>query len=336
MSNVFKDNKYAIQYEQFNLNLGNPYGKFARAAIDLAKISPDSCVLDLGCGTGVSTSTLFDKVKGIKVTGVEQSEEFLKIARLKFGLLDNPAIFQEIKEDHPYPKILIDICGMGDLEAHLKECTNRYGRYKQKVNFYCKDASKLKETAEKDFDYVLASQVIHWFRKKNVKPGEAPNLEYEREVLQEVRNKLKRGGLFVFNTNGADFEFNENSMNDKHMYKTPFFKAFKESLNSQLDSGSVSGQHYTFNHSEIERIMKENGFTIEDSKSVKIEFDPDNFKQICLISGQMQIFEKGNINISADERERILGKALDYALKKSSIEERPFFEMGINYVVKKH
>ncbi|KYK25243.1 hypothetical protein AYK26_02060 [Euryarchaeota archaeon SM23-78] len=335
MVDVFNDIRYAIQYEQVTLDLGGTYRQFASDTLSLIKIPKNSKVLDLGCGTGISTCTIFDMAEKVKVTGVDKAQHFLDIALLKFGLLDNPnSILQIIKQDHPYPQVLRDKCDVKDLESHLKKIAQKYKKFGNKVSFYHKDASEILDIKERPFDYVLANQVIHWFRKKDTKSGE-PNLDYERTIIQQVRNSLKEGSLFGFNTSGADYKFDKNDMNQIHILNHPFYIAFMESLHYQLSSKWFPKREYTFDHNEIKRIMEENGFNIEASKQKKMYRQPNQIIEVCIVGGQMQIFQKSNVESTTEERERILEEALKYALRKSSPGVKPVIETGIHYIARK-
>ncbi len=333
MVNVFADFKYAIQYEQVNLDANESYRQHAKESINLAKPIYGKRILDLGCGTGISTCEIFDQLNEINVVGLDQSEAFIKMASFKFdklGYLED--IIKIVKKDHPYPKILREKCDVKDLETHLIEVHNKYKKFKEKMNFYCKDASELLSVQEKPFDYILASQFIHWLRKKDAKPGQ-PNLDYERIVLQQVRDVLIFGGKFSFNASGADFKFNDSNMNEIHILNHPFYRSFTESLNSQLDL--IKKREYTFDNKEINRIMKENGFNIESYKEIIINRNSKTIIETCLVGGHMQMFQKSNIELPIEEREKILEEALNYAFKKSSPNVKPVIETMIHYLVRK-
>lgn len=335
MVNIFDDFRYAVQYEQANLDLGNTYNQFAKESIDLAKPINPSNALDLGCGTGISTYELFNNFNGINVVGLDKSGPFIEMASFKFNKLGSLESFlQKIRDNNPYPKILRDNCDVRDLETHLRTIADKSERFRENVSFYIKDASEISSLQEKSFDYILANQFIHWLRKKDAKPNE-PNLDYEKNVLQQVRDKLNNGGKFSFNTSGADFEFDAPYMNDMHLLNHPFYTAFTESLRSQLGLEQADKRVYTFNHKELERIMGENGFGIEKTKPKIINRTPKMLLEICLIGGHMQAFQKMNIDSTMQEREKILENSLQYALKKSSPNSKPIIETGIHYLVRR-
>jgi len=335
MVNVFDDFRYAMQYEQVNLDLDNTYNQSAKESIDLAKPIRPSLVLDLGCGTGVSTYELFNSFSGINVVGLDKSGPFIEMASFKFNKLGSlESLLQKIRDNNPYPKILRDNCDVLDLETHLKSVVDKSGKFRENVSFYVKDASEISSLQEKSFDYVLANQFIHWLRKKDAKQDE-PNLDYEKNVLQQVRDKLKQEGKFSFNMSGADFEFDNPSINEMHLLNHPFYSEFTKALYSQLGLEQPAKRVYTFNHAEVERIMEENGFNIEKTKHKIINRTPKMLLEVCLIGGHMQAFQKMNIDSTMQEREKVLEESLSYASKKSSPNSKPVIETGIHYLVRK-
>ncbi|MBN2142801.1 hypothetical protein JW711_05730 [Candidatus Woesearchaeota archaeon] len=86
MKNFFKDPRFTIPYKQTNLDLGNPHGKLSERSIAHTNIHQGQDILDLGCGTSVSTSTLLDKASPVFVIGAKLAGAFLNMARMKFGL----------------------------------------------------------------------------------------------------------------------------------------------------------------------------------------------------------------------------------------------------------
>lgn len=336
MVNIFDSFEYALQYEQLSLDTDQSYKRFAETSVSLVEATGVSKVLDLGCGTGISTCVLFDKFEDIKVVGLDRASLFLKMASYKFGKLeDTEEVFETIKKKDYYPGILRKEGDIKDLEEHLRVIFRDYKKFKDNVVFYCKDASELYSIDEGEFDYVLANQFIHWLRKEGIKLGDRPNLDYERIVLQQVRNKLKLGGRFGFNTSGADFRFDDQNLNDIHVLEHPFYIAFNKSLHSQLDLDFISTRNYTFDHDEIARIMDENGFKILGNESVVINRNPKSLIEVCLIGGHMQIFQKANISLNIEERTKILKDALSYALRVSSPGIKPYIETGAHYLVRK-
>jgi len=138
MVDVFQDIKFAIAYEQRNLNIGSDlaYGRFASESIDLAQIPEGTKIVDAGSGTGISTTTLFDKIKNITVTATDRSPAFQEVAKLKFGLSENPEkVLLSEKVQVPYKELLKGKWENKDLVEHLKLQTKHYSQFKDRVNF---------------------------------------------------------------------------------------------------------------------------------------------------------------------------------------------------------
>jgi ubiquinone/menaquinone biosynthesis C-methylase UbiE len=85
---VYKDESLASNYDRTMLkSLGKDYGEMYEEDInfllDLMPISPEDVVVDLGCGTGISTKLILGRNAG-KVIGVDFSEAMLRQAKEKF------------------------------------------------------------------------------------------------------------------------------------------------------------------------------------------------------------------------------------------------------------
>ena len=74
---------YSWRASSYELQLA-PYEFIRRIAVDHLQLRPGDCVLDLGCGTGMSLPLLREAVgPGGRVVGVDQSSEMLALARLR-------------------------------------------------------------------------------------------------------------------------------------------------------------------------------------------------------------------------------------------------------------
>lgn len=72
---------YGWRASSYELQLA-PYEFIRRIAVDHLQLRPGACVLDLGCGTGMSLPLLREAVgPGGRVVGVDQSPEMLALAR---------------------------------------------------------------------------------------------------------------------------------------------------------------------------------------------------------------------------------------------------------------
>lgn len=346
MVDVFKDEKFAMHYEQVNLNLDDVYGQFANTLIALMGLNDDSRVLEIGSGSGISASKLFTANKSTTLVGVDKSKPLLDIARLRFGQADNLDSYLEvIAKENYYPKIIGEFVEIMDLADHLKMQRAEYSKFGERIELHQKEAHEIDGISEEPFDYVFTSQVFHWLRKYDGGTAENPNLDYEREVLQKVRDNLKPGGLFAFNTTGWDFGFDVEFRNDIHLSNHPFYKAFRKYIDEQISKltkkegeeapqpAQETGRIYTLTNDEVERITAENGFKVVDKKYTTIEFEPNRIVEFCLIGGHMQIFQKEGIEATMEEREEILRDAVRYASERTSPELTPVVETGVHYVV---
>jgi len=74
---------YGWRASSYELQLA-PYEFIRRMAVDYLQLRPGECVLDLGCGTGMSLAQLREAVgPGGRVVAVDQSAEMLALARLR-------------------------------------------------------------------------------------------------------------------------------------------------------------------------------------------------------------------------------------------------------------
>lgn len=62
-----------------------PYRRLVDGAIDALEATSSHDAVDLGCGTGNGVSALLASAPGVRVVGVDSSEEMLRVARSKLG-----------------------------------------------------------------------------------------------------------------------------------------------------------------------------------------------------------------------------------------------------------
>lgn len=327
---IFDDPTFAIRYEQVNEDMGRPYNHFASTSLTLAQVAPGSRVLDAACGTGISTTTIIDETVGANVVGFDSSEPLLRITQYKFGKSDN-GLIELARTIKPYAEMKVNFTPVNIVE-HLKKTGERY-RGSQVKLFRC-DAGNIEEIADDNFDVILASQFIHWPRKKDA-TAEKPNFEYERQVLQQFRSKLVDGGKLVFNTSGHDYHFDDDRLNKIHLMNHPFRIALRSALLHDLGINENPAKSYTFDKNEFERIMGENGFTIVKTKTSEINYNPNVFAALLIGNVEMDIFQKNNINMPTNERERLIRKAISYAMNQAAPEKHQVIETGIHIVAVK-
>ena len=74
-------NDYAVCYDA--LNGLAPYAELQQQVVDAADICPGQKILDVGCGTGNTTSRLLQKSPGAKFFGIDSALEMLQLASRK-------------------------------------------------------------------------------------------------------------------------------------------------------------------------------------------------------------------------------------------------------------
>ncbi len=65
----------------------------------ISKIKNPSSILDLACGTGILTKSLSEEFPQSKIVGIDITESYLDIAKMKFKSCDNISLFLRDAED---------------------------------------------------------------------------------------------------------------------------------------------------------------------------------------------------------------------------------------------
>lgn len=220
------------------------------------------------------------------------------------------------------------------MAAHLLLQAEKYSPLRNRVAFHHKEAGSLEEIADGTFDHAIASQVFHWFRKeKGEKSG--PNLEYERRAPSLINKALKTDGTFAFSTGGCDFRCEDLTINERHFMFHPFYVAFREALAAKLGIPYEKNHTYTFDYDEIRRLMDENGFEVIDRGMAFADFPPHGLIEICLVGTQMQVFQKQGLQMSMEDRERLLLESIDDAFKTCKPEDRPVMGLSAQFLARK-
>ncbi len=335
---IFQSPRYTLQYEQLNINLNSDqphgsYGLYAQDTLQLAGTPQGSKILEVGSGTGVATTVLFENVSEITVVGTDKADNFLQLARAKFHHRDIQSYLLELEQGGSYPPFLRQHCNLSNLGDYLRRVYEQNAKFADKVSFQTLEAANLGAVSERNFDLVFMSQVFHWFRREGP-AEEQPNKDYEQRVLQACRELLKPAGQIVFNTTAADYQFPEELLH-KHFFNHPFYRAFYSAINSELGLSPATTITRYLSHQELEDALEKSGFEITRQKITEYRRQPERLIEPCMIGGQMQIFQKLGLDVSVQEREAILEKALQSAMTKCSPEQHPFVEIGVHYVAKK-
>ncbi|MFH1916664.1 MAG: methyltransferase domain-containing protein [Nanoarchaeota archaeon] len=324
---------YSLLYEQAAHDLQN-YRRIAAKTINLLRIPSSPTILDLGCGTGISTEEIIHTYPDARVFGIDSTNPFLELARYKFGKPYTDPLLSDIAKNTPLPSILRERCNIKNLDSYLTATKKILEPRSSQVQFIQADAASLTDVLSEQVDAVVANQVLHWFRKKNEGGNAGPNLAYEQAVLQAVWTTLKDYGSFGFNLSGWDYQFDNSQMNQEHVSKHPFYLYFLESLEKRF--GEVSqAQEKAFNDKEVFRVMKENNFSIQSRETQKLHYSPEGILEVCLVGGYMQIFQKAGIELPASEQDMILEEAVRYAFAHSSPDQGHVQENLMHYVARK-
>ena len=102
-------NYFAKVYDRMMDNI--PYDEWEQYILQLLyrnHVSPDACMTEIGCGTGIMTGLLKDE--GFSMTGIDLSEEMLEVAKTKRD--DIEYLHMDMREFHLSEKqdVIISIC----------------------------------------------------------------------------------------------------------------------------------------------------------------------------------------------------------------------------------
>lgn len=159
-----KYNKDASSYEKV-MKWANYAQSMQQFLSDLDLKLPDRAkILDLGCGTGITTSVLRDKYPEVEIWGMDFSESMLKIchqkipsAKLVQGSFNEPSGFKTFLEDksfHFQPQSFDLVISTGAL--------SEYGKLEKALPFV---KSLLKESGIL-FDIGIKKGLIQWIQSK--------------------------------------------------------------------------------------------------------------------------------------------------------------------------
>jgi len=76
---------YAKAYDEYCRTNGNYYASSSKLLIGPAQLKDRMTVLDAGCGTGVMSEEIINRIPSAKIYAVDLSEEMLKFYKSKFG-----------------------------------------------------------------------------------------------------------------------------------------------------------------------------------------------------------------------------------------------------------
>lgn len=341
---IFKSLKYGLAYDQATLDLGLTYRAFQKELLQLGegRIPNNPRILDLCCGTGESTLELA-LIPGAKITGIDYSEEWLKLAEFKFGRgpltsKDQTTLAERIRVDHPYPAMIGERVDVWDLAQHLTSIQEAFKSLGARVRFVHRDASDIEGTGE-PYHLVNNNQGIHHFRKYMPNDGTIlPNLDYEAyeaRVLQAVHGVLVPHGLFLFNTSGADYKFRNDGLNRSHILEHPFYKAFQKELMQLMNRETPEERHFSFSWHDIHRILENARFMELEHRTQAWEHAPERLVEICVVGGHMAIMQNMTALPSRHERQAMLEEAVTKAYEHARPTDKPVMEYVVHFAAQK-
>ena len=331
---------FITRYNYFECGFG-PYRKFAKYLANLMDLRPGESVIDIGCGSGDSTRVIWEKQSKLKeVVGIDKSGMSIEVAKTKFGY-PNKELLNSMLTEELYPPEISYRLKKRDFKRYFSDFIGSMYPYSEKTKFITTDISSMNEKIRKNlgwhqFKHGFGNQVLHWPRKEP--GGSIPNLEYEGRCFEEIAKSLESHGWLGFNTTGADFEFDESGWNDKHILEHPAYKTFYNQIGRKIGKPELGlKREYTFNKSDIERVLAENGFRLDKSDKMELKLPREQFIEICLMGAHMQIFEKEQLQIPFEKKQELILNALQYTLEKEKkeIEHRSIIETGAHFVAKK-
>lgn len=316
-STVFADSDFALRYELrecLQMMGHRGYYMSARILCALSDTPPDARILDLGCGTALSTLAIMETHPLATTLGLDRGRGMVTLAQYKFFPSDGSVT------DELHGKIDSQVSAQeaGRLKQHLEQMRSRASRFAGQVKFVVAEAKDCSELIEGQVDAAFGNQVFHWFR------GEG--LDYEAQTLEALHRCIRPGGNFVFNTTSADCEFSNSAYARLELDHHPFYVAFREHAFDEMVSRGIAQRRPSppsrplFSRGEIQGIMEDHGFRIILTREAVMVRAPGDILDICRLSSDMAIFEKtGHRDVPAVVRREILDAAYQKACKDAAL-----------------
>jgi ubiquinone/menaquinone biosynthesis C-methylase UbiE len=334
--NVFDEFGYPLSYGQFSLDAGRYYEAFANHTLNLVAPKKGDVVLEVACGTGISTVELL-KFQPAKIYALDRAAQFLALAEHTVGKTDDVSFNNYFNASYQYPKSFASTYfEVADLHQYLIEQRGKSRLQSDRVRFTNASAHEIRDLELSSIDFAFCSQAFHWFRLYQTNSA-APNIAYEHDVLSQIRNALKPNGAFAFNTTAASFAFTDPTLNQKHFKNHPFHLAFIAAMEKELGLGPIAGDKPALDHQTVTHALIEAGFEVERAEILDLPLPPHAIFDICIVGGQMQFFQRRNLSLRAGERKELIEVGLRKAFSeaRSSIDSVPVTEYGMSYVARK-
>jgi ubiquinone/menaquinone biosynthesis C-methylase UbiE len=234
-------------------------------------------ILDFGCGSGNSTLALLDKYQGRynHVVAIDQSEEQLKLAKIKFGLTN--ADLNDV-DDEELREFFIEF----KQEAlYLR----KGGGIGFRVSFLEESVENVRNCIRGELiELAVGNHVWHWLIKQGV----------EDKAMDAVYNVLEKGGILAFNTSANFMNPVEHKIEDVSVLYHPLIRRFLEVLSKKIKETTGADVSPTHPEPIIEKDAKIKQF--EDAGFEPVEYgeylvsigrDPetgeDNFEEATIM-----------------------------------------------------
>lgn len=203
IENMF--NQISAEYDRNNniISLGL-HRRIKEFAVNLLKITNNSSVLDLFCGTGDIVSILLKKNQALKITGVDFSENMLDIARKKYPqseFLKNDCA--ELPFDAESFDFITMSFGLRNAQSRTSVINESYRVLKPVGKLLHLDFG-VKNIFSKIFDFITESGIFLFYKKKFPykyliqSKNEFPEPDKLIEEFQAANFKLVKRKDFLF------------------------------------------------------------------------------------------------------------------------------------------
>lgn len=354
MDSVFKERWFPSMSEQAAIDTGIPLAIY-RAALQ-GLVLPDHGrarhnVVDLGCGTGISTEALLTTVPNIRVAAVDANRAMIDFARYKFGHTQaDPQSTVVMKASH-YPTLIQGYAEPLDLETHvhdtpkrLEEGRRRFDRLIQgelvsgsHVEFSEYRAGFLHEYAGSDekFDLVFVPGTFRWFRRHNVQQGGSPNSTYEKKVCEDIYQVQNTGGLVVALLRGEDIALGKR-WECLQWTQEPFTLAFNDSLEHSTGRSMKQHDPFDFTIDSFLSLFPDDQYHLVSQDIHSFPVPRQRLVELAFVSGLTDLMKRGaesNVVIA----EKHLREAAENALRNVGFDPNgpPVYETAIILVARK-
>lgn len=342
MPETFKEN-YPFRYEWFASFDPRTYEIAAQFLTTLDKNKQNNAtILEIGCGTGISTSVLTQSNPNLKIlVGIDPSrdpfKEFIDLAAYKFDR-------SPLKLPTGIPQ---------EAYTYIAEQKERVSSLKDRVAFV-QGISTALPIASNTFDRVYCNESLHWFAFATA--TSKPDHRLVEQSFNEIGRVLRNDGKLLFESNGYIFSFGNKKfeglrLDDIHTGKHPLRIKFTQYFNQViLESGLQIDQenkkpdylHYLFNLRRLKNLLLQSALELvekngEPYKLKIIKTDTDRTIQSIRTAARMEHFSRpGLINLPEEQKNSIVELALARTLDNyQDDKEKTFYETFVGFVAQK-